>query len=254
MHSRKSARPRLEHWRTPTLTGYTCENFLFRNTRSRLLLRKDEIRPNIWPEVPQDFSLWRRLAWQTLSKSFNIATATARVPPDLLNILATLSDTTVRRSTIDREDLKPYWKSEKMLHFSRWSISLLFKYFTLQYSTLEPPEEYNHDQVLLTNRAAEWRRYSRFTFVENTISNSPKVVEPSFSEVIDTFDLLASVSLAGSGTLLLQLLTSLSELYFRFKRFIPLVQTEKKRFLWTMTAVTAAENHEMSEARLDIYN
>ena len=130
MHSRKSAGPRLEHWRTPPLTGYTCENFLFRITRSRLLLRKDEIRPNIWPEVPQDFSLWRRLAWQTLSKSFNIATATARVAPDLLNTLATLSDTTVRRSTIDREDLEPYWKSEKMLHFSRWSISLLFKYFT----------------------------------------------------------------------------------------------------------------------------
>ena len=30
-----------------------------------------------------------------------------------------LSDTTVRRSAVDREDLKPNWKSEKRPHFSR---------------------------------------------------------------------------------------------------------------------------------------
>ena len=32
--------------------------------------------------------------------------------PDLLIALAILSDTTVRRSEVDREDVKPYWKSE----------------------------------------------------------------------------------------------------------------------------------------------
>ena len=31
----------------------------------------------------------------------------------MLKALAILSDTTVRRSAVDREDLKPYWKSEK---------------------------------------------------------------------------------------------------------------------------------------------
>ena len=36
-----------------------------------------------------------------------------RVAPDLLKTLAILLDTTVRRSAVDREDLKPYWKSEK---------------------------------------------------------------------------------------------------------------------------------------------
>ena len=35
------------------------------------------------------------------------------------SILAILSDTTVRRSAVDQEDLKPYWKSEKRPHFSR---------------------------------------------------------------------------------------------------------------------------------------
>ena len=56
---------------------------------------------------------------KTLSKALDISSATARVAPDLLKTLAILSDTTVRRSAVDREDLKPYWKSEKRPHFSR---------------------------------------------------------------------------------------------------------------------------------------
>ena len=39
--------------------------------------------------------------------------STARVAPDLLKALAILSDTTVRRSPVDREDLKPYWDQKK---------------------------------------------------------------------------------------------------------------------------------------------
>ena len=35
----------------------------------------------------------------------------------MLKALAILSDTTVRRSAVDREDLKPYWKSEKLYQF-----------------------------------------------------------------------------------------------------------------------------------------
>ena len=56
--------------------------------------------------------MWRRPACQTLSKALDISSATARVAPDLLKALAILSDTTVRRSAVDQEDLKPYWKSE----------------------------------------------------------------------------------------------------------------------------------------------
>ena len=40
-------------------------------------------------------------------KALNISSATARVAPDLLKALAILSDTTVRKSAVDREDLKP---------------------------------------------------------------------------------------------------------------------------------------------------
>ena len=53
-------------------------------------------------------------------KCLDISTATARVAPDLLKTLAILSDTTVRRSAVDREDLKPYRKSEKRPQYSRY--------------------------------------------------------------------------------------------------------------------------------------
>ena len=48
-----------------------------------------------------------------------MSSATAWVAPDLLKALASLSDTTVRRSAVDQEDLKLYWKSEKLPDFSK---------------------------------------------------------------------------------------------------------------------------------------
>ena len=42
------------------------------------------------------------------AKALDISSATAGVAPGLLKPLAILSDTTVRRSAVDREDLKPY--------------------------------------------------------------------------------------------------------------------------------------------------
>ena len=46
-------------------------------------------------------------------KAVDISSATVRIVPDLLKALAILSDITVRRSAVDRENLKLYWKSEK---------------------------------------------------------------------------------------------------------------------------------------------
>ena len=106
MYSSKSAGPGIEPWGTPALTWYFCEDFPFRTTQSRLLLWKEEISSKIWPEIPLDLSSSRRPACQTLSKVLNISSATARVAPDLLKTLAILSDTTVRRSAVDQEDLK----------------------------------------------------------------------------------------------------------------------------------------------------
>ena len=54
--------------------------------------------------------MWRRPACQ--SQGWPSQT-TARAVPHLLKALAILSYTTARRSTVDHDDLKPYWKSEK---------------------------------------------------------------------------------------------------------------------------------------------
>ena len=58
-----------------------------------------------------------------------MSSATPRVTPDLLKDLAILSDTTVRRSAVDQEDLKPYQESEKRPHFSTRSTIPLFTSF-----------------------------------------------------------------------------------------------------------------------------
>ena len=58
------------------------------------------------------------MVYQPLSKVLDISSATAQVvAPDLLKAPAILSDTTVRRSAVDQEDLKKYWKSEKRVTF-----------------------------------------------------------------------------------------------------------------------------------------
>ena len=43
MYSRKSVGLRMEPWGTPTLTGYSCQDFSSRTTQICLLLRKEEI-------------------------------------------------------------------------------------------------------------------------------------------------------------------------------------------------------------------
>ena len=102
MYRRKSAGPGMEPWGTPALNGYSYEDYPSRTTWSCLLLRKEEIRSNTWPEIPQDLSLWRRPACQTLSIALDISSVTAQVAPDMLKALVSiLSDTTVRRSAVD---------------------------------------------------------------------------------------------------------------------------------------------------------
>ena len=48
--------------------------------------------PDIWPEISQDLSLWRRPACPTLSKSLDILSATPPVAPNLLKVLGILRD------------------------------------------------------------------------------------------------------------------------------------------------------------------
>ena len=67
---------------------------------------------------------------KSLSNALYISSATARVAPDLLKALAILSDKTVRKFVIDRENLRRYWKSEKKATFF-WVINnpIIYKFF-----------------------------------------------------------------------------------------------------------------------------
>ena len=58
-----------------------------------------------------------------------MSSATARVAPYLFKDLDILSDTTVRKSEVDREGLKPCWKSDKRRHFYVINNPIIFKFF-----------------------------------------------------------------------------------------------------------------------------
>ena len=65
-----------------------------------------------------------------------------------------------------------------------------------------------------------------FTFVENTISNSPKVTRAKFLGSDGLF-CVSSLCKFGSFKNPFATITSLSELYFRFRGFIQLIQMKK---------------------------
>ena len=51
-------------------------------------------------------------------------------PDLLLKALAILLDTTVRRSAVNQEHLKPYWKSEKKVTFLKTTNNyIIYKFF-----------------------------------------------------------------------------------------------------------------------------
>ena len=74
--------------------------------------------------------------------------------------------------------------------------------------------------------AVEYRRYSRSTFVENTKSNLPKVTRATFLGSNGLFCFI-SICKFGSFQNPIAMITSLSELYFRSRRFILLKQMKK---------------------------
>ena len=61
------------------------------------------------------------------------------------------------------------------------------------------------------------------------ISNMPNVPKPTFWEVMDFC--FSSICKSGSYKNTFAMITTLSKLYFRFRRFILLVKKKKKRFL-----------------------
>ena len=121
---------------------YRMENEVLRNTSiNRIFLWRLPIQNHAKPSIHEKrrnkaiylISNYIRLTFvrktsMPLSKALDISSVTARKAPDLLKALAVLPDTTFRGSAVDREDLQPYWKSEKRSHFSRWSKLIIYKF------------------------------------------------------------------------------------------------------------------------------
>ena len=76
------------------------------------------------------------------------------------------------------------------------------------------------------HRAVELRRYTRFTFIENVISNLPKVTRAKFLGSNGFFYFISACKF-GSFKSPFAAITSLSELCFRSRRFKLFVQMKK---------------------------
>ena len=120
----------MEPWGTSTLAGCSCEDFPIRTMWSRLLMRKDKIRPNIptWKSIRREFvrktsvlNLPERVGYMKCYRSIRLRL--------IIESLAVPSGTSARRFAVAREDLKPYLKSIKRSRFSGWSPSKVHKDF-----------------------------------------------------------------------------------------------------------------------------
>ena len=90
-------------------------------------------------------------------------------------------------------------------------------------------------------------RYSRFIFVENTIDNSPKVTTAKFLGS-NGFFCFISIWKFGNFKNPFAMITSLSQLYFRIRRFVLLVQTKKVDFYGLWPQHNKLKTIEMNEA------
>ena len=77
-----------------------------------------------------------------------------------------------------------------------------------------------------TPLSCEERRYSRFTFVENTISNLPKLLRAKFLGSDGPCSFI-NICKFGSFKNPFAMITYLSDFFFRFRRLILLAQTTK---------------------------
>ena len=87
----------MEPWENPALTD------IFAKNHSKLSItekRRNKSKYLTWNSVR--LRLWRRPAYQTLSKALDLSSATALLALDLVKTVAILSDKKIRKSAIDR--------------------------------------------------------------------------------------------------------------------------------------------------------
>ena len=117
MYRRKSVGPRMEPWGTPALTVFWRRPI------------QNHLKPSITEKRKNKA---KYLTWTSLNLKF---VKNSRIPNPVksygyIKCYISSGPRPVLRFAVDREDLQPYWKSEKRPYFSRWSTILLFTSFS----------------------------------------------------------------------------------------------------------------------------
>ena len=105
----------MKPWGTPAWTGCSCEDFpLLMTFYSKPCITKKKRNTSkylSWNSIRLKFV--KRTSMSDPVKSLRYITCYNSTSPDLLKATAILSDTTVRRSAVDQEDLKQYGNKKK---------------------------------------------------------------------------------------------------------------------------------------------
>ena len=138
MYSRKGVGPRMDPWETGSSINWI---FLWRlpiQTHSKTSItdkRRNKVKYLTWNSIR--FKFVRKTSIPNHVESLGYIKCYSSSSPRPVKAQTITSDTTFKRSAVDLEDLKPYWKLEKRPHFSRWSTILLFTTFSKTLLTTE---------------------------------------------------------------------------------------------------------------------
>ena len=129
MYSKERVGARMKSRETPILAQRSFEESLSRTTRNvyywvifyyAKYLTGNSMRA----------TFTKKTSISNLSNSFHILNATARVVLDILKALVIIWVPADKRSSVERNELKPYWKSEEISHFPRWLANLFLTSFS----------------------------------------------------------------------------------------------------------------------------
>ena len=166
---------------------------------------------------------------QNLPIALYISCATAPVALEMSEALLILSDATTKRFTVKAEDLKPYWKSEKMSHFSKWSTKLLFTKFYPTFLNTRTTNETLQQSV----------KQDSFKYISEKSANMYQIQVYNSSEKSQKYD--RTKCLDELISVMYDLVDNLGN-YRDIKHFKTSYKRKKKWFLWDMGATQTVKN------------
>ena len=137
----------------PILVVATDQIYLITLRSRLLLLRKKNIRPNIWPEIAYDLSFMERkkTSMSNPVKNLGYTNCYSLSSPRTVKKRKNFIRYNCKKICSWSKDLKPYCKSEKRPRFSTWSTTLLFTSFSKTLHVLQVIQRRLTGDVLKTS-------------------------------------------------------------------------------------------------------